>query len=173
MQSWSPNQCLASTKLLARVSLPTITFSLLLEPLAVSSTALEGFSMESSWTGFILKHLQFPMEYFYLLNSLTIFNFQDKLPNSNGRGDGPLDNPCFHSVYHICPWQGKFFTQLLTLHIWMKICASGWLHHLDLGDLCNFSWNLLNPACSHNTDLWAQVSHWWQNLSFRIYFKAP
>ena len=34
---------------------------------------------------------------------------------------------------------------------------TGWLHHLDLDNLCNLPWNLLNPACSYNTDFWAQV----------------
>ena len=108
--SWSLNQCLGSTKLLAKVSSQTITFSLLLEPSAASSTALEGSSMESSWTGFVLKHA---FAYFHILFYLfyplfsNIFNLQDKLQNGNGRGDGPLDNPCIHSFYHFRPWQGK------------------------------------------------------------------
>ena len=59
--SWSLNQCPGSTKLLAKVSSRTITFSLLLEPSAASSTALEGSSMESSWTGFILTHAWFAL----------------------------------------------------------------------------------------------------------------
>ena len=37
----------------------------------------------------------------------NISNLQDQLPNSNGRGDGPLDHTCLHSFYHIPPWQGN------------------------------------------------------------------
>ena len=116
--SWSLNQCPGSTKLLAKASSRTITFSLLLEPSAASSTALEGSSMESSWTGFILTHA---FAYFYLLFYLfyllfsNIFNLQDKLPDSNGCGDGPVDNTCIHSLYHFRPWQGK--RQYLFVHM--------------------------------------------------------
>ena len=49
--SWSLSLCPASTKRLARASSRTIISCLLSEQWALSSTALEGFSMAFSWTG--------------------------------------------------------------------------------------------------------------------------
>ena len=48
-----------------------------------------------------------------------------------------------------------FHFHIFGVNMWT--CVPGWLHNLDLGDLRNISWNLLNAACSHNADLWTQV----------------
>ena len=45
---------------------------------------------------------------------------------------------------------------------------TGWLHHLDLDNLCNLPWNLLNPACRYNSDFWAQV---WNIIGQTIFGK--
>ena len=73
--SWSLSQCPASTKRSAKALSRTIISCLLLERSALSSTALEGFSMAFSWTGSkhsrkhsqkhshgrVQKHFHFPL----------------------------------------------------------------------------------------------------------------
>ena len=42
---------------------------------------------------------------------------QDKLPHSDGGGDGALDRLGGHPLHHFAPWQGETLTNVDEIHI--------------------------------------------------------